>query len=101
MTRKEQLLQAFRDADRRGLTAAEMAAVVGSTWRLRLRELAADGCHFREERSRFTRARVFRWTLLWEPPPARDDQAEDPQLALLDPPALPPGCALHGEVDEC
>lgn len=116
MTRKEQalealLLDAFVDAGRRGLTAAEMHARVGGGWPRRLAGLEDAGCEFREHRSRFARGRrgpgrVFRWELVHAPDPdvagdELDDAVVDEQLALLDPPAVPPASAIAGETDAC
>ena len=96
VTRKQQLLEAFRAAGRRGLTASEMQAEVGVMWRLRLRELKLDGCIFCEYRSRRGGTLPFRWSLVLEPapPPVAGDER------LLDPPPAPPGNALFGSDPE-
>ncbi len=93
VTRKDQLLEAFRSAGLRGLTAAEMEAAVGAFWRLRLGELKADGYVFCEHSGR--RGRTFRWVLALEPSPAPvagDD-------ALFVPPPPPPADAIWGEIE--
>lgn len=94
VTRKQQLLAAFQEAGRRGLTATEMQRVVGAFWKLRLRELRDDGCLFCERPSRRGRRGTFRWVLVTEAPLAGDD-ADDVER-LLDPPASPPGNAIFG-----
>lgn len=99
LTRKEQLLEAFRDAGRRGLTAAEMEAVVGKMWRLRLRELGADGCFFCETPSKQRRGTTFRWALVSEHVPVAEDDAAPALFAVdeFDPPPPPPAPALFGD----
>lgn len=93
MTRKQQLLEAFREAGARGLTAREMQALVGAFWKLRLRELRNDGCLFCEHRSRRSSGQIFRWQLVLEPvpPPAADEPR------LFEPPPSPPRNAIAGE----
>lgn len=98
MTRKEQLLEAFRDAGRRGLTGREMDATVGTMWRLRLRELAADGCVFLEHESKTRPGTTFRWSLVAELTPVAGDDATP---ALFDAAELAPPAAddaLFGDV---
>ncbi|MDP2712325.1 MAG: hypothetical protein Q8O56_13995 [Solirubrobacteraceae bacterium] len=100
LTRKEQLLDAFREAGKRGLTGLEMQGVVGVFWRLRLRELQDDGVVFREDASKVAHPRggrhIFRWVLVYEPPPAADDDdAGTP--ALFEAPPPPPASAIGGE----
>lgn len=96
MTRKQQLLDAFRTAGLRGLTGREMETVVGAFWKLRLRELRDDGCVFLEHRARFGRPGTFRWVLVREP--AAAGPGDDVDDRLLDPPPAPPGNAIHGEI---
>lgn len=94
VTRKQQLLEAFRRSGRRGLTAREMEQVVGMFWRLRLRELVDDGYRFAELRSRRQPSRVWRWALVSEP--LEPGPVVDPQAVLFDPPASPPADAIGG-----
>ncbi len=97
-TRKQQLLEAFRDAGRRGLTGLEMQGIVGAFWRLRLRELCQDGYVFLEHPSRVRRGDgtvpTFRWSLVTEPAPEQQEPAEAP---LLEPAPPPPGNAIFGD----
>lgn len=95
VTRKEQLLDAFRTAGLRGLTAREMEVLVGAFWKLRLRELRDDGCVFLEHRARFGRPGTFRWVLVLEP--AVDQAHDGVEDRLLEPPVPPPGNAIHGD----
>lgn len=95
VTRKQQLLEEFRTAGLRGLTADEMHRLVGGFWKLRVSELREDGCVFLEHQSRRRGAGTFRWVLVLEPTPDVVDADEDARL--LDPPATPPGNAIHGE----
>jgi hypothetical protein len=91
VTRKEELLVAFRAAGRRGLTVVEMQGVVGACWRLRLAELCEDGCVFVEHPSRRRRGTTFRWALVFEPPAGA---VEDGGVErLFDP---PPPVAANG-----
>lgn len=97
LTRKQQLLEAFREAGRRGLTGAEMAGVVGEMWRLRLRELQADGVLLLEHPSRTRPGTIFRWSLVSEHALAPGD---DGHLALFDAGELRPApgvSAVFGE----
>lgn len=100
MSQRAFLLKALREAGLRGLTDREMARLVGETWRLRVRELEAEGCHFVRHNSRYRgRARGewmsrwnFRLVLVLEGPLADDfDGAlkEPAQVALFDEPSNP------------
>lgn len=95
VTRKQQLLEAFRTAGRRGLTAKEMQQVVGVMWRLRLGELRDDGCVFSEVPSQLHLGKTFRWVLVLEPRP--DDDGSDVDERLFDPPPTPRN-AIGGDV---
>ncbi|MEJ7824933.1 MAG: hypothetical protein WKF48_05865 [Solirubrobacteraceae bacterium] len=94
-TRKQQLVEAFRRAGRRGLTGAEMTRLVGVFWRLRLRELGGDGFVFHETPKRYGKG-VFRWTLVSEPRPGTEDHED----TLFEPPPAPPSSAIGGD-PEC
>ncbi len=94
VARKERLLEAFRRAGRRGLTAAEMAANAGEWSRLRLRELRDDGYVFVEVPSKRRPGTTFRWILTAEPTVPADDDAQESLFAA---PAPPPDSAIGGE----
>ncbi len=92
VARKERLLQAFREAGLRGLTADEMRSSTGEFWRLRLSELRADGYQFCEHPSRVRPGTTFRWVLVSEPPTGGGDSAT--QEPLFSP---TPDSAIGGE----
>jgi hypothetical protein len=98
VTRKQQLLEAFRTAGRRGLTAREMQREVGVMWRLRLGELRSDGYTFCDVPSRLQPGKTFRWVLVLEPRPDGDSDDVDDIERLLDPPPSPPGNAIGGDL---
>ncbi len=75
VARKERLLEAFRDAGLRGLTADEMRAQTGEFWRLRLSELRDEGYVFSELPSRVRPGTTFRWVLAFEPPTVGADES--------------------------
>lgn len=92
-TKKQILLDAFRDAGLRGLTGREMLDLIGENWRRRLVELEADGYVFNGRKSRYQSGRIYRWVLVVEP--AEGETCELPaELRLLDPPAPAPASAL-------
>lgn len=95
VTRKQQLLKAFRTAGRRGLTAGEMQQAVGVLWRLRLSELRDDGCTFCEIPSRLHLGKTFRWVLVLEP--RLNDETGELDERLFDLPATPSN-AIDGDV---
>ncbi len=94
VARKERLLEAFRRAGRRGLTAAEMASHGGDWSRLRLSELRDEGYVFVEIPSKRRPGTTFRWILTAEPTVVPDDDA---QASLFAAPAPAPDSAIGGE----
>lgn len=94
VARKERLLEAFRAAGRRGLTAAEMSSHGGDWSRLRLKELQAEGYVFGEIESTRRPGTTFRWILISEPAVPAGDDAQAP---LFDPAApAAPDSAIEG-----
>lgn len=98
--RKQKLLEAFRKADKRGLTEAEAKAAAGGNWQRYYGELVDEGYHFREDRSKFNRSEIWRRRLLAEPLVAPGATCEIPPfqiVQLFDPPAAQPLSAVDLE----
>lgn len=78
VARKERLLEAFRCAGGRGLTATEIASAAGGEWgRLRFKELQEEGYRFVEIPSKRRPGTIFRWVLAFEPPVAGDEVGQE------------------------
>lgn len=92
MTVKVQLLDALRDAERRGLTRRECGNVAGSHYTRRLRELEADGHVLHYKRGRYGGRAWWRVTLVLEARAPEPEVVEPPLFDVV--PAPRPASAL-------
>jgi hypothetical protein len=99
--RKELLLDALRDAGRRGLTRAELRKRMGPKWGLLLAQLERDRHDIRRHPSRYRAGEWWRIELRYEAPVEADvAEAEPEQVALDVRGSAPPASALLADCED-